>query len=73
MFPKPVLVGPAMGFSAPFRLSVKRMLGEPDDFIGAPLRLPYSLHRKVSKIRDRMFLLCLSKKNMKYLHLLPVD
>lgn len=52
MFRKPVLLGPAMGFSAPFRLSVKRMLGELDDFTGAPLPLPYSLHRKVSKMRD---------------------
>lgn len=50
MFPNPMRLGPAMDFSAPFRLFVKRMLGEPDDFTGAPL--PYSVYRKVSKMRD---------------------
>lgn len=52
MFPKPVLLGTEMGFSASFRLSVKRMFGEPHDFTGAPLPLPHSFHRKVSRKRN---------------------
>lgn len=47
-----MLLGTARGFSAPFRLSVKRVLGELDDFTGTPLPLPYSLHRGVSNMRD---------------------
>lgn len=52
MFPKPVLHGPAMDFSAPFRLSVTRVLRELHDFTGAPIPLLYLLHRKLSNMRD---------------------
>lgn len=52
MFLKQGLLGAATGFSAPFRLSVKRILGEPDDFTGSSLPLLYSLHRKLSKMRE---------------------
>lgn len=71
MFRKPMLLGLEMGFSAPFRLSVKRMLGELDDFTGAPLPPPYTLHGKVSKMRDISIIL--SNRNMKYLHPFPVN
>lgn len=52
MFPKQGLLGAATGFSAPFSLSVKRILGELNDFTGAPLPLLYSLPRKLSKMRE---------------------
>lgn len=52
MFPKPVLLGPAKGFSAPFRLSVMRVIGELYDFTGDPITLLYLLHGNVSNMRD---------------------
>lgn len=52
MFPKPVLLDPAVGFSAPFRLSVTNIIGELYDFTGHPVPLLYLLHRNVSNMRD---------------------
>lgn len=52
MFPKPVLLEPAMGFSAPFSLSVTTVIGELYDFTGDPIPLLYLLHRIVFNMRD---------------------
>lgn len=52
MFPKPVLLEPAMGFSAPSRLSVERLIGELYGVTEDPIPVLYLLHRNVSNMRD---------------------